>query len=408
MDNYYHNNLRTHYSPKRKNNNCCTNLKAYNKNILSSKKNNIILINKPINTEIDSYINKSRNNMAISQQYNNRYNNYHYKKIINLDESELVNSFSKVNPYYFQDLIQSIEKDQINTKVKNTMHLQREAIKQLSLYKIRNLSEKEKLQKINEYSVNPLISYEPKHPFHQKTLDKYYYNDYLIKKNYMGLFPKSRKEIEDYYNICQHQTSPDTNIDPIIHNKPNFIYPNYGKNKDSSKIKKELDNQIEIKKNKELNECFEEKKNGIIMSRIYHDYEEFLKKKEKEEKLDKQKEISIDNFILDHYKEYEKKHLHDGEKDYMAKIRKKMEEEDFLKKYEEKHQKIKTMKNLREWSEINEKIKKNKNNDKIIEKRIWRNYSEFNIIKCKHGNELYKCCRCGNHYTRDQVHKIIF
>ncbi len=133
-----------------------------------------------------------------------------------------------------------------------------------------------------------------------------------------------------------------------------------------------------------------------------------MKKKEKEEKLDKQKEISIDNFILDHYKEYEKKHLHDGEKDYMAKIRKKMEEEDFLKKYEEKHQKIKTMKNLREWSEINEKIKQNKNNDKIIEKRIWRNYSEFNIIKCKHGNELYKCCRCGNHYTRDQVHKIIF
>jgi hypothetical protein len=404
MESNYQNNLRTHYSPKRKNINCFTSYnKTFDKNKFLINENNTISNNKTIYTGIGSPINN------ITEQYNSPYNNYHYKKkLIDLNESEYNNSMSKIDPFYFQDIIKSIENDKINEKVKNVMHLQREAIKQLSLLKIRNPSQKEKLQKINEFSPNPMVSYEPKHPFYKKTLDKYYYNEYLIKKNYMNIYPKPRKEIEDYYNICQYQTSDDTNNDPIIHTKGNYIYPNYGKNKNGNKIIEELDKQIEIKRKSKLNEYYEDKKNGIIMNKIYKNHEEFLLNKEKEEKLDKQKEINIDNFILDYYKEYEKKHLHDGEKDCMAKIRKKMEEEDFLKKYEEKRAKLKTMKNLREWSEINEKIKHNKNNDKIKEKKIMRNYSEIYVVKCKHGNELYRCCRCGNHYTRDQMHKVIY
>ena len=194
----------------------------------------------------------------------------------------------------------------------------------------------------------------------------------------------------------------------ITHTKPNYIYPNYGKNKNDKKIKEELDKQVESKINKKRNKFIEEKTNGIFINKMYNDYEAFLKNKEKEEKLNKQKEINIDNDILDNYKQYEKKHLHDGEKDYMIRIRKKMEEEDFQRKYEEKHEKLKTMKNLKEWCEINEKIKENKNNENIKEKRIWKNYSEIYIIKCRHGKELYKCCRCGNHYSRDQVHKVIY
>ena len=144
------------------------------------------------------------------------------------------------------------------------------------------------------------------------------------------------------------------------------------------------------------------------MNKIYNDYENFLKKKEKEEKLNKEKEMIIDNNLLEEYKICEKKHLHDGEKEYMDKIKKKMDEEDFQKKYEEKQEKFKTMKNLREWSEINKKIKENKNKEKIKENIIWRNYSELYIIKCKHGKELYRCCKCGKKYSRDKVHKVIY
>ena len=61
-----------------------------------------------------------------------------------------------MNPFYFQDKIQLIEKDNINAKIKNRTYLQREAIRNLSLHKIKNPSQKEKLQKLNEYSMNTL------------------------------------------------------------------------------------------------------------------------------------------------------------------------------------------------------------------------------------------------------------
>ena len=411
MNNNYQSNLRTHYSPIRRNKNYINNYQSYTKNKCYDNKKSLNINTNLISTEIYPSKNKTPNKILVNKSSNFPYNNYHYKKKnINLGVSEkddLNNSFSKINPYYFQDKVQSIEKDQINNKVKNRIHLQREAIKQLSLHKIRHPSQKEKLQKINEFSSNPMVSYENKHPFYKKTLDKYYYNENLIKKN-LNLYDKPRKEIEDYYNICQYQTPANINIDSITHTKPNYIYPNYGKNKNDKKIKEELDKQVENKINKKRNKFIEEKTNGIFINKMYNDYEVFLKNKEKEEKLNKQKEINIDNDILDNYKQYEKKHLHDGEKDYMIRIRKKMEEEDFQRKYEEKHEKLKTMKNLREWCEINEKIKENKNNENIREKRIWKNYSEIYIIKCRHGKELYKCCRCGNHYSRDQVHKVIY
>ena len=61
-------------------------------------------------------------------------------------------SFNKIHPYYFQDKLQLIEKEKINEKIKNRMSLQREALKQLTIYKVNNPSKKEILQKINELS----------------------------------------------------------------------------------------------------------------------------------------------------------------------------------------------------------------------------------------------------------------
>ena len=133
-----------------------------------------------------------------------------------------------------------------------------------------------------------------------------------------------------------------------------------------------------------------------------------MNKKKKEEQLNKEKEIIIDNNLLEGYKRYKKNHMHDGEKELQENTRKKMEEEDIQKKFEEKQKKLKTMKNLREWSEMNKKLKFEMINENNKEKQLWRNCSELYTIKCNHGEHLYKCCNCGKNYARSQVHKIIY
>ena len=417
MENNYQNALRTHYSPIKRKKNTLTHYKSYKSylnNCSYNNKNNLDINRNPLYTEIIPSKNKTPYKTQINGcvNYPNYNYNYHYRKNnlnLNISEKEKLNkSFNRINPFYFQDKVQLIEKEKINEKVKNRILLQREAIKNLSLNKLKNPSEKEKLQKINEFSNNPMISYESKPPFQIKTLNNYYYNEYLTKNN-INLYTKPRKEIEDYYNKCQYQTPISIDNGNIIHTKPNYIFPNYEKNKEiGQKVKEELDKQVKNKNIKNRRRYIEDKKNRKIMNKIYNDYESFLKKKEKEEKLNKEKEMIIDNNLLENYKRYEKKHLHDGEKEYMDKIKNKIEEEDYQRKCEEKQEKLKTIKNLREWSEINKKIKENKKKEKVRENIIWRNYSEVFLIKCKHGKELYRCCICGKKYSKDKVHKVIY
>lgn len=405
--------LRTHYSPiNRKNSNLThyKSCKSYYNNPCYNHKKALNINTNPLYTEIFPSKNTSPYKTLCNECINYPYNNYHYqKKNINLDISEkekLNNSFNRINPFYFKDKVDLIEKEKTNEKVKNQILIQREAIKQLSINKLKNPSEKEKLQKINELSENPMLSYESKPPFQIKTLNNYYYNEHLIKNN-LNLYSKPRKEIEDYFNRCQYQFPTNISAGSITHTKGNYIYPNYNKNNYCTNIiKEELDKQVECKNNKKRKKYIEDEKNRKIMNKVYNDYEMFLKTKEKEEKLKKEKEIMIDNNLLEYYKNYEKKYFNDGEKEYMKNINKKMEEEDLQKKYEEKQEKLKTMKNLREWNEINRKIQEKKKNEKSKEKKIWRNYSEAYMIRCKHGGELYKCCRCGRNFTRGQVHKI--
>lgn len=412
MNNYNGNNLRTHYSLLRKNKKIPTEYNQLDNNIYSNNQHSNI----NYNNYITSYQNQNRtpNKFILTKSYYNP-DNYHYAKNninINVSEKEKLNkSFNKINPYYFQDKIQSIEKDNINTKIKNRIYLQREAIRNLSLHKIKNPSQKEKLQKLNEYSTNPLVSYNTKTPLQQKTLKNYYYNENIIKSNNLNIYNKPRKEIEDYYNKCQYNPQVTMNMDPVIHTKPNFIYPEYEKNRIGNEIKVELNKQLGLKnknRNKNKRNNYSAKSNGVIEKEVNIDYELYLKTKEMEDKKDKQKEMLIDNDILNDYKQYQKKHLHDGEKNYFERMRKKMKEEDLQKKNEEKEEKLKTIKNLREWYDINQKINEKKENDKNKEKVIWRNYSEIYEVKCRHGNELYKCCRCGRNYSRDQVHKVYY
>ena len=407
MNNKYKNNLRTHYTPLKRS----KYYKPNNSFILNKSKGNC---KKELKLDISYNDNhkqaKYRNQTPINSNIlsrNKTFFDYNNEKTldINLIKKEKLNkSFNKIHPYYFQDKLQLIEKEKINEKIKNRMSLQREALKQLTIYKVNNPSKKEILQKINELSYNPLISYQPKSPLYKKTISNYYYNDNIIKKIDINRFNKPRKEIEEYYNKCQYQIPTVYGSDTTIHTKAKYIFPNVEKNKFEKEIKDEIIKQRN--KKYKLNEInYDEILRGKIKNKLYNDLNTYIKNNEKRQKLSKEKEVIMDNNLLTEYNQYVKNHINDGEKDCYNKIKTKMEKEDKQKDLEKKTEILKTRKILNDWSDMYKIAKNKKNNKKIKEKKLWRNYSEtFEINYNKPKNKFFKrCCRCGNNYSKDNI-----
>ena len=409
MKNKYENNLRTHYAPLKrskyyfsKNNNDCTN-KSQNLVKKELKLSQSPSYNKTIQLRY-----KTPNNYAFKESRNKEFLNLDYKKNtdLNLLKKEKLNkSFNKIHPFYFQDKIQLIKKEKIDKKVKDRMHIQREALKQLTLYKIKNPSKKEVLQKINELSINPLLEYEPKPPLYLKTIENYYYNDDIIKKNDINIFNKPRKEIDEYYNKCQYQIPTTYDSDTIIHTKSKYIYPNLEKMKFENQIKEEIIRQRN-KKYKMKERKYEDVKNGKLKTKIYNEFDTFLKNKEKYQKFSKEKEIILDNNLLTEYNQYIKNHINDGKKDAYNNIRIKMEKEDLQENLEKKQEKNRTKKILNDWDNIYKKVKDKRNNEKIKEKKMWRNYSETFEINYNNKTKLAKNYRCGKNYSKDNFNRI--
>ena len=298
-----------------------------------------------------------------------------------------------------------MKKEKIEKKVKDRMHIQREALKQLSLYKIKNPSKKEVLQKINELSINPLLAHEPKPPLYLKTIENYYYNDNIIKKNDINIFNKPRKEIDEYYNKCQYQIPTTYDSDSIIHTKSKYIFPKLEKMKFENQIKEEIIRQRN-KKYKMKERKYEDVKNGKLKNKIYNEFDTFLKNKEKYQKLSKEKEIILDNNLLTEYNQYIKNHINDGKKDAYNNIRIKMEKEDLQENLEKKQEKNRTKKILNDWDNIYKKVKDKRNNEKIKEKKMWRNYSETFEINYNPKTKLAKNYRCGKNYSKDNFNRI--
>ena len=409
MKNKYENNLRTHYAPLKrskyyfpKNNNDCNN-KSQNLVKKELKLSQSPSYNKTIQLRY-----KTPNNYAFKESRNKEFLNLDYKKNtdLNLLKKEKLNkSFNKIHPFYFQDKIQLIKKEKIDKKVKDRMHIQREALKQLTLYKIKNPSKKEVLQKINELSINPLLEYEPKPPLYLKTIENYYYNDDIIKKNDSNIFNKPRKEIDEYYNKCQYQIPTTYDSDTIIHTKSKYIFPNLEKMKFENQIKEEIIRQRN-KKYKMKERKYEDVKNGKLKTKIYNEFDTFLKNKEKYQKFSKEKEIILDNNLLTEYNQYIKNHINDGKKDAYNNIRIKMEKEDLQENLEKKQEKNRTKKILNDWDNIYKKVKDKRNNEKIKEKKMWRNYSETFEINYNNKTKLAKNYRCGKNYSKDNFNRI--
>ena len=408
MKNKFEHNLRTHYAPLKrskyyfsKNQDSCMN-KSQNLCNKESKFNKSPSYNKPIQlrykTPIKAINNETRNEQFLFLNYKkNTDSNILIKK------EKISKSLSDIHPFFFQDKIKLIEKEKIDEKIKNTMHLQREAVKQLSLYKIKNPSKKEILQKINELSANPLLAYEPKSPLYKKTIENYYYNDNFIKNSDINIFNKPRKEIDEYYNKCQFNIPTSYNSGTIIHTKAKYIFPNLEKAEFEKQIKEEI-MKNRNKKHKKEEKKIDDIKNGIRKNKLYNEFGNFLINKEKFQKLSKEKEIILDNNLLTEYNQYVKNHLNYGDKDQYKNIRMKMEKEDLQKDLEKKQEKMRTRKILNDWNIINKKARVRRDNDKIKEKKMWRNYSEKFEIKYKTKNNFKKSYKYRNNYSKDNIH----
>ena len=408
MKNKYENNLRTHYAPLKrskyyfkKNNNDFSN-KTQELCKIELKTDNSPNYNKSIQlrykTPIKNLFNESKNS---------KYLNLNYIKntdVNSINKEKLSKSFNKIHPFYFQDKIQLMEKEKIDNKIKSRMHIQREALKQLSLYKMRNPPKKEVLQKLNELSINPLLSYEPKSPLYKRTIENYYYNDDIIKNNDVNIFNKPRKEIDEYYKKCQYQIPHFYDSDNIIHTKAKYIFPILEKKKFEQQIKEEIIKNRN-KKYKRDERKIEDIKDGKIKYNLYDEFNIFLNNKEKFQKLSKEKEIILDNNLLTEYNQYVKNHLNDGEKDAYKNIRKKMETEDLKEDLEKKEEKIRTRKILNDWNNLSKNIKNKRNDERIKEKKMWRNYTETFEINYNPKNKLNKYKYLKNN-SKENIHRI--
>ena len=305
----------------------------------------------------------------------------------------LTKTFNKVNPYYFQDKMKDLQKDNINNKIKELENLQKQVLDKLAKYQIDNPTNKERLQKKNEYSINPFNSYEKEDPRFIKTQQAYDQKENFINNNRdLYQIDKPRKAINDYYNKCLYQV-------PILEEEYH-VDPEY-KKEVNNELKKQIEENKKNRKKKKDDDINDER----IANQQMNDYLEFLDRKNKKDKMKIYEDYAKNNLDLDKYRktkeEEEKKKAQKFENDY----RKKLKEEDEEKRERERQKKLNDINKYQNWMEEFENEKNIKKKEEEKEKDKWNNYQiEYNN-KCKHGLDIYRCAICNRIYPKDQLIK---
>ena len=164
----------------------------------------------------------------------------------------LAEKFINENPFYFIDKMKDIEKKRIQNKIDNLTQKQRSVlpIYEKEINKPKNLK-KEKLQLINEYSLNPLAIEHNKDPKFLQLKVFFDQKEKIIQNNpdiYPGLVP--RKALQDYYEKCMYQipTSEEVyTINPVY--KKNYIKVLKQQIDDKAREEKNYLKKIKNKKN---------------------------------------------------------------------------------------------------------------------------------------------------------------
>ena len=310
------------------------------------------------------------------------------------ERKELLNkTFNKLNPFYFHDKMNDIHKDQINNKIKELENLQKQALDNLARYQIQNPTSVERLQKQNEFSINPINSYPKEDPRLAKTQKNYEEKENFINKN-KDLYEvnKPRKAINDYYNKCQYQV-------PVLEEE-HHLDPEYKK-----EVNNELEKQIEENKKNKKKEKDAQINEEKQANKRMNDYIQYLNKKEKEDKEKDKEELINKNKLLSDYKKLKEEEDKKKDKKFDDEFKKKLKEEEDMIKEKKRQKKINDMNKLQQWIEDYEKEKDDKKKEKEKEDNKWKNYAEEFNIKCKHGLDIYRCAICNKVYPKDKLIK---
>ena len=306
-------------------------------------------------------------------------------------KEELREQFIKQNPFIFIDKMNQFEKRRIQQKVDNMSNIQRSVIPayEYEVNKPRNLK-KEKLQLINEYSLNPLCLEHGKDPKFVKYKVNFDSKEKFIQNNpdiYPGL--GQRKAFDDYYEKCMYQvpTSEENySLNPKF--KENHI--------------RVLKMQMDTKKKKEIEYLKKTRTAELFANKVFDEYK-------RQEKLKGLKKISqslqvfnIDNKKLDEYKKSVKEFKKKEEEKFGNKLvlLKDKENEDYILRYKkekfmdtELYQKM-----FEDMNKKNEVKLKNKNEEKIK----WNNYMSKYSMRYGYKNRYNNCDRCNKPVQKNQ------
>ena len=313
-----------------------------------------------------------------------------------IDQKEYLNDkFINENPFYFIDKINDDEKKRINDKIESNSYKQRLA---LDNYKKEiddpKNNTKEKLQLLNEYSLNPLTIEAGKDPRYLKQKKNYDKKERIIHQNpdiYKGLEP--RKAYNDYYNKCIYQI-------PKIE-ESYYINPVYKQN-----YIKALKKQIEDKKNKEYEDRKKQRDAEALANKKFNEYKRMANLNDLAAHNNGIQKMKNDNRELDDFKNYKNNVLRAREKrlgNELSQMKNQIDQDMILRSQNERNENVGNYKN---WLDDVERKMKQKKDNKDEERRRWNNYIERYKYRCNHDCVYANCDMCNRPYEKNKLRRF--
>ena len=313
-----------------------------------------------------------------------------------IDKKELLNDrFINENPFYFIDKMGDNERKRINDKIESNSNKQRLALanyrKEIDNPKNNT---KEKLQLLNEYSLNPLTIEAGKDPRYLKQKKNYDKKEKIIHQNpdiYKGLEP--RKAYNDYYNKCIYQ------IPKIEENY--YLNPVYKNN-----YIKALKKQIEDKRNKENEDRKKQRDAEALANKNFNEYKRLAKLNELENHNRGIQKLKFDNKELDDFKRYKNDVLRQQEKqlgDELSQMKNQIDKDFVLRSKNERDENIGVYK---DWLNDIDRKAKQKRDDLDEENKRWNNYIERYKYRCNHGTVYANCDLCNRPYEKSKLKRF--
>lgn len=309
-----------------------------------------------------------------------------------IDKIEYLNNkFINENPFYFIDKMSDNEKKRINEKIESNSNKQRLAFanykKEIDNPKNNT---KEKLQLINEYSINPLAIEVGKDPRYLKQKKNYDNKEKMIYQNpdkYKGLQP--RKAYNDYYNKCIYQIPKMEEmyyVNPVY--KENYI--------------KALKKQIEDKKNKEKENKKMQRMAEALANKKFNEYKKMANLNEKEKYNNGIEILKSDNKQLDEFKKYKNNILKEREKKLENELEEKNNKIDRDIKLRSKNEKSDNIGTYQDWLNDIDKKRQIKKEIKDEENKKWNNYIQNYNMSCSHC-PVGSCDICNRPYQKNKL-----